>query len=227
MARWGHQWGLTVRQAATDRAVSRGSARSHRMWVRCCVPDSSAHRTPTVNVADVSMSAGSADPRHRDQRACDSSPAATGESACLSVTGREVRCMPGSGLGLTGSDPAALAERARSYPCRGHPASRSADVQPLDPIPWSRANSRSRMPGIRTAPLASTTPRTVSTAPVTRNIARQRVRAACANRIVLPARAGVSGPMSAGVSRSIPAPSFCRATRFWGTYSFPVCRITA
>ncbi len=34
------------------------------------------------------------------------------------------------------------------------------------------------MPGMRTAPLASTIPRRVSTAPASRNMTRQRVRAA-------------------------------------------------
>ncbi len=42
--------------------------------------------------------------------------------------------------------------------------------------------------GRRTAPLASTTPRRVSTVPVSRNMARQQVRAARASRIILLAR---------------------------------------
>jgi uncharacterized protein len=88
-----------------------------------------------------------------------------------------------------------------SHPRQGHPASWSADVQPLDPIPHSAANSRSSTPGMRTAALASTTPRRVSTAPMSRNMARQRARPARANRIIQPTRAAASGPMPAGVSR--------------------------
>ncbi len=40
-----------------------------------------------------------------------------------------------SGTDLTGTSPAALAARARSHPRQGHPASWSADVQPLAPSP--------------------------------------------------------------------------------------------
>jgi hypothetical protein len=107
--------------------------------------------------------------------------------------------------------------RTRSHPSQGHPANWSADVQRLDPSPCSRANSRSRTPGRRTAPLASTTPRRVSTGPVTKNMARQRVRTARANRSILSARAGASRP----------PPSVGSRQTLLRTYSFPVCWITA
>ncbi len=117
------------------------------------------------------------------------------------------------------------------HPRQGHPASWSADVQPLDPIPCSAANSRSSTPGMRSAALASTTPRRVSTAPVNSNISRQRRRAARANRIILPTRAAASGPMSAGASwtaRSTRPLLRAGSQRLCRELTrSPVCRITA